>query len=185
VVLVAAGVGAAVAGPAVGAAPARATVDQLSLARSHLAYEVELIDRVASRVGPADSGELTRVRATLAGTADVIGRSLAGRGVSPQQASLRWEALIGDGAPTDGKVHYTCSLRLQQSDTADLAATPGADVAAELASIELSLLVEGRQLAAEMGPGGAGAALAAGQRTALRQLAPLLISSDRAFAASA
>ena len=153
----------------------------------HLAYETELAAGVLLRLGLSDADAVQ----TLRSVAGAPMAALADRMVKDHQtdASARrvWDARVGTGAPRPGeRTHFACSIGIRRSDAAALAATPEADLGEEFASIELGLLIEGRQLATALAPDdGLRLAVDAAQRQALHALVPLLIPTDRAFAASA
>ena len=106
--------------------------------------------------------------------------------MAPSSAARLWDSRIGDGAPPPDEAQYSCSVRAQQTNAEDLATTPAASLAGELGTIELTLLLEGRQLAGELTPiPRLAAALDQNQRDALHLLVPLLLPTDRSFAASA
>ncbi|GAC1593104.1 MAG: hypothetical protein NVS3B21_13730 [Acidimicrobiales bacterium] len=153
----------------------------------HLAYETELAAGVLLRLGPSDTDAVQ----TLMTVTHAPMSALAARMVKDHQtdASARraWDARVGTGAPRPGeRTHFACSIGIRRSDAAALSATPDADLGEEFASIELGLVIEGRQLAAALAPNdGLRLAVDAAQRQALHALVPLLIPTDRAFAASA
>jgi len=159
----------------------------LAVAREHLAYETVLIDGVVPRLGPVDAAAARRVRDLTAGLDAELAARLARAGVGPGQARALWQARIGDGTPRPGQpVTFSCTLHRRESDAADLVGTARDALSNELASIELGLLVEGRQLAGQLGSApDLARAIDRDQRDALHQLAPLLLPTDRDFAATA
>ncbi|MFI5041381.1 MAG: hypothetical protein ACHQNA_05955 [Acidimicrobiales bacterium] len=150
----------------------------------HLTYERTLISGVIPRLSAGDRTAAERVQATL-------DRDLAAlpalEPIGDASARSVWQREIGDGSPLPGQDPiFTCSVHLRQSDAADLAGTPDTDLPGELGSVELSLLLEGRGLATEMRDAPSVATVVdRSQRDALHALVPLLIPSDRAFAAHA
>ena len=160
-------------------------VATLAVLDEHVAYEASLIGASLPRL-PADAapraGAAVEVLSALSGR---LGAALGRDGYPPARALAVWNRAVGNGAPPPSRVLlYVCSVHALQSDGAALAHTPPGSLAEELSGIELTLLVEGRQLAAQLG-GALGAATDAAQRHTLHLLAPLLVPSDRAFAVSA
>lgn len=153
----------------------------------HLAYETELAATVLLRLGPSDA-DAVRTLMTVAGAPmSALATRMAEDHQTEASARRAWDGTVGTGAPRPGEqTHFACSIGVRRSDAAALAATSEADLTEEFASIELGLLVEGRQLAAALPPDdGLRLAVDAAQRQALHALVPLLIPTDRAFAASA
>ncbi|GAC1529588.1 MAG: hypothetical protein NVS3B12_03070 [Acidimicrobiales bacterium] len=153
----------------------------------HLAYEAELAASVLSRLGPSDAGAARQLLAITRLPLQGLARRMAADHQSEASARRAWEASVGTGAPRPGeRSHFACSIGIRRSDAAALAATPAAELGGQFASIELGLMVEGRQLAAALPPDDElRLAVDAAQRQALHALAPLLIPTDQAFAASA
>jgi hypothetical protein len=167
------------------ASPRSADVDTLAVLSEHLSYEAALIDGVLPRLAPADARVATAVRDQTSSLTAELAAVLQRHGYSPAKAQLLWRRLIGDGAPPPSPVLlYVCSVHALQSDHTQLDTAPRGSVATVLADIELTLLVEGRQLAARL-PGPMGTATDQNQRVALHLLAPLLIPNDRGFAETA
>jgi hypothetical protein len=165
--------------------PARA-VDAVAVAREQVAYEAALIDLTAPRLAAPARAAALRVRGVLAAVAPALAAEAVRWRVSAGRAEELWEGRIGNGAPPPGDAVYACSLLEQESNAEALANTPAATLGSELASIELTLLVEGRQLAAQMTALPALAAqVDADQRDGLHALVPLLEPTDRAWAAAA
>ncbi|HVM67201.1 MAG TPA: hypothetical protein VMU14_20195 [Acidimicrobiales bacterium] len=159
-------------------------VGALAVLGTHVRYEASLVAGVLPRLPAADAGAAVAVHDSAAAQAAHLGAVLAHDGYPPARAQAVWARLIGNGAPPPGRVLlYVCSVHTQ-SDAAELAATPPGGLAATLGAIELTLLVEGQELARQVG-GALGAQAAAQQRHALHLLAPLLVPSDRAYALSA
>jgi hypothetical protein len=169
-------------GPADRPSPA---VDTLAVLSEHLGYEGALINGVLHRLAPADARIAGEVRDLTSFQATQLVLALQRRGYSAAAARALWQRVIGDGAPAPSRVLlYVCSVHALQSDQSELVGTPAGSLAAALGDVELTLLVEGRQLAAQLG-GPIGAAVDKNQRDALHRLAPLLIPTDRAFAENA
>jgi hypothetical protein len=159
-------------------------VGTLAVLGTHVAYEASLVADVLPRLPAAEAGAAVAVRDSAAAQASQLGAVLTRDGYPPARAQAVWARLIGNGAPPPGRVLlYVCSVHTQ-SDAAQLAATPPPELAATLSAIELTLFLEGQQLAGQLG-GSLGAQTAAQQRHALHLLAPLLVPSDRAYALSA
>lgn len=171
-------------GPRADAIPAAVT---LGVLRQHLAYEAELLDGAMPRLTPGDASAARAARDVLMGPDRDLELRMARAHVSVRGARAEWDAKIGTGAPRPGELtHFVCSIGLRRSDAQDLAATPGDSLAEELASIELGLMVEGRQLASTLAPSDPARGMVdRSQREALHALVPLLIPTDREFAASA
>jgi hypothetical protein len=166
--------------------PASGVVDAVAVASQQLAYESNLIDLTLPRLTPLDAAAALRVREATASLGPTLATDLHRWGVTPAAAASLWEARIGDGGPPPDEAEWTCSLRAQETHAEDLATTPAPSLAAELGTIELTLLVEGRQLATEMTSlPHLAAPLDEDQRDALHLLVPLLLPTDRSFAASA
>jgi len=166
--------------------PPNETVDAVAVASEQLSYEVGLIDQALPRLSGPAAATADRVKATTASLAPTLAADLRRWDVAAVSASRLWQARIGDGAPPAEDAQYSCSLRSQETNAEDLATTPASSLANELGTIELTLLLEGRQLAAQMSPIPAlASSLDQDQRDALHLLAPLLLPTDRAFAASA
>jgi hypothetical protein len=160
-------------------------VDTLAVLSEHLGYEGALIDGVLHRLAPADARVASDVRDLTSSQGAQLALALQRRGYSAAAARALWQRVIGDGAPAPSRVLlYVCSVHALQSDQSELVDTPAGSAAAALGDIELTLLVEGRQLASQLG-GPIGAAVDNSQRDALHLLAPLLIPTDRAFAENA
>ncbi|GAC1314645.1 MAG: hypothetical protein NVSMB16_11390 [Acidimicrobiales bacterium] len=153
----------------------------------HLAYEAELAMIVLPRLGPSDAGAARELMVVARLPLQGLARRMAADHQSEASARQTWDANVGTGAPRPGeRSHFACSIGVRHSDAAALAATPAADLGEQFASIELGLMVEGRRLAAAFPPDdGLRLAVDAAQRRALHALVPLLIPTDRAFAASA
>jgi hypothetical protein len=159
-------------------------VGALAVLSTHVTYEASLVADVLPRLPAGEAGAAAAVRDSAAAQAAHLGAVLSHDGYPPARAQAVWARLIGNGAPPPGRVLlYVCSVHTQ-SDAAELAATPPPELAATLSAIELTLFVEGQQLARQVG-GAVGAQSAAQQRHALHLLAPLLVPSDRAYALSA
>jgi len=150
----------------------------------HLTYESGLVTDVLGRLTPGDGAVARRVQRALDRGRRVI---VGAQGAERSSAERSWQQEVGDGSPHPGQaITFTCSVHVRQSDAADLAASSDAELPSELASVELSLLIEGRRLASEMRDAPfVSAALERSQREALHALVPLLIPSDRAYAAHA
>jgi len=161
-----------------------APVGPLAVLSTHVAYEASLVGAALPRL-PADERAAARaVGDAVSAQAASLAAALTTRGYTPARAEALWARLIGNGVPPPSRVLlYVCSVHAQ-SDAAQLAAAPPSELGAALGAIELTLLVEGQQLAHQVG-GAVGAASASGQRRALHLLAPLLVPSDRAYALSA
>jgi hypothetical protein len=161
-----------------------ADLDTLAVLSEHLGYEAALIDGVLPRLDLADARIATEVRDRTSSVGAELTAQLLRLGYPPAQSQLLWRKLIGDGAaPPSPVLRYVCSVHALQSDHTELDAAPPDTVGAVLGEIELTLMVEGRQLAARL-PGAIGAATDESQRDALHLLSPLLIPTDRAFAAT-
>jgi hypothetical protein len=160
-------------------------VDTLAVLSEHLGYEGALINGVFHRLAPADARVADEIRDLTSAQGAQLELALQRRGYSAAAARALWQRVIGDGAPAPSRVLlYVCSVHALQSDRSELVSTPAGSLAAALGDVELTLLVEGRQLAAQLG-GPIGAAVDENQRDALHLLAPLLIPTDRAFAENA
>lgn len=166
--------------------PSTDVVDAAAVASEQLSYEASLIEVALPRLAAPDAAAAIRVRAATASLAPTLATDLRRWGVTPESATRLWEARIGDGAPPPDEAQYSCSLRDQQTNVEDLDTTPAASLAAELGTIELTLLVEGRELATGMtSVPQLASTLDQDQRDALHLIVPLLLPTDRAFAASA
>jgi len=160
-------------------------VTTLAVIDEHVAYEASLLSSSVDRLPAAQEPAAARAAQDLSALGAELDRSLQREGYPAGRAKALWAAAVGTGAPPPSRVLlYVCSVHALQSDGAELASTPVSSLGEELSGIELTLLVEGRQLAAQLG-GPVGAAVDASQRDTLHVLAPLLVPSDRAFAASA
>ena len=175
--------GAAAAALGVGRGGRSPQTGALAVLSTHVTYEASLVDVALPRLPAPQARAALAVRALASAQASQLSALLARRGYPAAKAGALWARLIGDGAPAPGRAVYVCSVHLQ-SDRAQLAATPPGQLGVTLGAIELTLFVEGQQLSSQVG-GGLGASGAAAQREALRLLSPLLIASDRAFAAAA
>jgi hypothetical protein len=160
-------------------------VTALAVLHEHVDYEAQLLSRFMYRLSPADAQAAGRVLGLTASLDARLSRDLKQRGYDAVRAHAVWQRAIGNGTPPSSRVLlYVCSIHAAESDTASLTAAPPASVGHVLGDVELTLLLEGRQLAAQLGDPSLGATAAQDQRDALRALAPLLIPTDRAFAAS-
>ena len=160
-------------------------VTTLAVLDQHVAYEAGLIRSALPRLPAPAAGPADQAATLLSSLGVRLDASLRRAGYPAARARALWAAAVGDGAPPPSRVLlYVCSVHALESDGTALAATPAASLGEELSGIELTLLVEGRQLAAQLG-GPLGAATDAAQREALHVLAGLLVPSDRAFARSA
>jgi len=178
------GVGPAALALAVGTGPTAPATPALAVLSTHVAYEASLIDAALGRLPAPDVGPAAAVRAVVGAQAARLSAVLSSRGYPPGRAEAVWARLIGDGVPPPGRAQlYVCSVHAQ-SDRATLASAPAGDLGTTLGAIELTLFVEGQQLADQLG-GPLGARSAADQRLALHLLAPLLVASDRAYASAA
>jgi len=166
--------------------PPNLAVDAVAVASEQLSYETSLIDLTLPRLAPVDAGAAMKVKAVTTSLGPTLAADLHRWGVTPTSAARLWDARIGDGAPPPDEAQYSCSLRAQESNAEDLATTSALSLPGELGTIELTLLVEGRQLATQMAPlPGLATTLDHNQRDALHVLVPLLLPTDRSFAASA
>jgi len=166
--------------------PPTGAVEAVAVASEQLSYEAALIDLALPRLTGADAAAAMRVRATATSLDPTLSTDSRWWGVPPSSAARLWDSRIGDGAPAPDEAQYSCSLRAQQTNAEDLATTPAASLAGELGTIELTLLLEGRQLAGRLTAiPRLAAALDQNQRDALHLLVPLLLPTDRSFAASA
>jgi hypothetical protein len=166
--------------------PPTGAVDAVAVASEQLSYEAGLIDLVLPRLTGAAAAAAIRVRAMAASLDPTLSADIRRWGVAPSSAAHLWDSRIGDGAPPPDEAQYSCSVRAQQTNAEDLATTPVTALAGELGTIELTLLLEGRQLAADLTAiPRLAAALDQNQRDALHLLVPLLLPTDRSFAASA
>jgi hypothetical protein len=164
--------------------PRSPQVGTLAVLSTHVAYEASLVDATLGRLPAGQAGAARAVRGATAEQASQLSARLRRQGYPPARAQALWARLIGNGAPAPGRVlPYVCSVHAQ-SDAAQLAVTPPGELGATLGAIELTLLVEGRQLSRQLG-GALGAESAAQQRQALHLLAPLLVPSDRVYAETA
>jgi hypothetical protein len=163
-----------------------ADVTALAVIREHVDYESGLIDQAMSRLTPSDSRSAAAVLALTSALDGELTRQLQEHGYSPARAHAVWQKAIGDGAPAPSRVLlYVCSIHSTQSERVQLAAATPDALGPLLGDIELTLLVEGRQLARSLGAGSLSAAADRNQRDALHVLAPLLIPTDRGFATAA
>ncbi len=115
-------------------------VDAAAVASEQLSYEASLIEVALPRLAAPDAAAAIRVRAATASLGPTLATDLRRWGVTPESATRLWEARIGDGAPPPDEAQYSCSLRDQQTNVEDLDTTPAASLAAELGTIELTLL---------------------------------------------
>ena len=160
-------------------------VATLAVLDEHVAYQASLIGASLPRLPAGEGPPAAAAADVLSSLGTQLGVALRRDGYPPARALALWDRAVGNGAPPPSHVLlYVCSVHTLQSDGAALSHTPVGSLAEELSGIELTLLVEGRQLAAQLG-GTLGAATDTAQRDALHLLAPLLVPSDRAFAASA
>jgi len=160
-------------------------VTTLAVLSAHVAYEGALVDGVRARLSPADAPVAIAVRSLTATLGVQLSAALRRDGQTPAEAGAIWARVIGDGAvPPSRVLLYVCSVHALESDHAELDAAPPSALGGLLGEIELTLALEGRQLANRL-TGPVGAAADHGQRELLHVIAPLVISSDRAFAASA
>jgi hypothetical protein len=160
-------------------------VTALAVLHEHVDYEGQLLSEFMGRLSRPDDRGAGQVLELTSALDDRLAQGLRQRGYSGTRAHAVWQRVVGDGAPPPGRVLlYVCSIHAAETDTAALIAAPPAALGHELANIELTLLLEGRQLATQLGDRSLGAAAAQSQRDALHALAPLLIPTDRAFAAS-
>ena len=161
-------------------------VSALAVLHEHVAYERQLLSQFMGRLSGPDASAAAQVLVRTSTLDASLTWDLRQRGDSAARAHNIWQQVIGDGAPAPSHaLLYVCSIHAPESDTAALAAAPPARVAPLLGSVELTLLLEGRQLAAQLGDPLLVAEAAQNQRDALHALAPLLIPTDRAFAAAA
>ena len=161
-------------------------VSALAVLHEHVAYERQLLSRFMGRLSGPDASAAAQVLVRTSTLDARLTWDLRRRGDSAARAHNIWQQVIGDGAPAlSHALLYVCSIHAAESDTAALAAAPPATLAPLLGSVELTLLLEGRQLAAQLGDPLLVAEAAQNQRDALHALAPLLIPTDRAFAAAA
>lgn len=160
-------------------------VDTLAVLSAHVAYEGALADGVRSRLAPPDARVALAAQALTSALGAQLDAALRGDGESPAKARAIWASVIGDGAPPPSRVlGYVCSVHALESDHAELDAAPPAALAGLFGEIELTLALEGRQLAEHLG-GPLGAAVDQAQRDLMHRIAPLLIATDRGFAAAA
>ncbi len=182
--------GVAGAAHATGAATRTENVTALAVLHEHVDYERQLLAENLARLSgvgaDADAHAAAQTALGLTAALDAeLGQRLQQRGYSPARARALWQQVIGDGAPPPGRVLlYVCSIHATESDRTALATAPPGTLGTLLGNIELTLLLEGRQLAAQLG-GATAVAAEQSQRDALHALAPMLIPTDRAFAASA
>jgi hypothetical protein len=171
--------------PAVwGASRRPSDVSALAVLHEHVAYESQLLDQALPRLTVSDRRTARAVLGLTSALDGQLARQLAQRGYSPAQAHALWQQVIGDGTPPPSRVLlYVCSIHATQSDRTELATAPPGTLGTLLGNIELTLLLEGRQLADGLGAG----ALAASQsqRASLHALAPMLIPTDQAYARAA
>jgi hypothetical protein len=154
----------------------------VGVVRQHLAYEASLIDAAMARLGPADVPAAASVRDAVTRPDEALRQAMVAGHLTDAGSRAAWDAAVGTGAPRPGEpTHYFCSVGARQSDAQDLESTPPSGLAEELASIELGLLVEGRQLSGAL-TGDLRASVDQSQRSALHALAPMLIPTDRDFA---
>jgi len=158
----------------------------VAIASEHLRYESDLMQRELPRLAPDAATVIDEVRSVTDSLDTTLSSQLSRLGLSAGRAQALWKQQVGDGSPANGGYALSCSLHRQQSDAADLAATPADALPTELAEIELTLFAEGRQLAGDIRSAPAlRRSIDDDQREAMHHLAPLLIPTDRAYAASA
>lgn len=153
----------------------------------HLEYEKELAATVLARLRPSDADAVRTLMTVVGAPMSALAARMANDHQTDASARRAWDGAVGTGAPRPGeRTHFACSIGVRRSDATALTATSDADLSEEFASIQLGLLVEGRQLAVALAADdGLRLAVDAAQREALHALVPLLIPTDRAFAASA
>jgi hypothetical protein len=161
-------------------------VTPLAVLHEHVDYEGQLLSRFVGRLSAPDARAAGQVLGLTSGLDARLATQLERRGYSGARAHAVWQRVIGDGVPPPSHaLLYVCSIHAAESDTVALTAASPASVAHVLGNVELTLLLEGRQLATQLGDRSLTAAAVEDQRDALHALAPLLIPTDRAFAASA
>ena len=160
-------------------------VTALAVLHQHVDYEGRLLSQFTGRLSPSDARAADQVL-QLTSTLDAkLASRLEERGYSAARAQAVWQRVVGVGVPPPSRVLlYVWSIHAAESDAAALTAAAPSALGHELGDVELTLLLEGRQLAAQVGDRSLGAAAGQSQRDALHALAPLLIPTDRAFAAS-
>jgi hypothetical protein len=161
-------------------------VTPLAVLHEHVDYEAQLLSRFGGRLSASDARAAGQVLGLTYALDARLAQDLQQRGYSGARAHAVWQRVIGDGVPPPSHaLLYVCSIHAAESDATALTAAPPASIAHVLGSVELTLLLEGRQLATQLGDRSLTAAAVQNQRDALHALAPLLIPTDRAFAASA
>jgi len=160
-------------------------VTAVAVLHEHVDYEARLLSRFAGRLSPPDARAADQAFELTSALDARLAQRLRQQGYSAARAQAVWQRVVGDGVPPPSRVLlYVCSIHAAESDAAALTAAAPSALGHELGDVELTLLLEGRQLAAQVGDRSLGAAAGQSQRDALHALAPLLIPTDRAFAAS-